>query len=111
MSNDHDDDMNEELSSSWLSGTTFTRLFLYFAKSNSSHTLVDLIFLPYLIYSRDPYLILPIYLHVHSLTLLIFLSKYAGYYYDIIQGQTKNYLLVGGRTILLGQLEGDLGPH
>ena len=40
--------------------TTIARLFfLYFAKSNSSLTLVDLIF-SYLIYSRDTYLILPI---------------------------------------------------
>ena len=63
------------VSSSRLSGTTFARLFLYFTKSNSSFTLVDLIFSSYLIYSRDPYLILPTYLHVHSHTFLIFLPN------------------------------------
>ena len=74
--------------------TTIARLFFYFAKSNSSFTLVDLIFLlilsihvtsylilsihvtSYLILSIHvtSYLILPKYLHDHSYTFLIFLQ-------------------------------------
>ena len=75
-------------------------------------TLVDLIFLSYLIYSRDPYLILPIYLHVHSHTFLIFLPNALVYSMTSPQEQReKLYLLVRRRTVLLGQLKGDLGSH
>ena len=92
------------LSLSRLPSTTFAQLFLYFAKSNSTHTLVDLI------YSRDTYLILPIYLHIHSHTFLIFLSKCAGYFNDVRQEQ-GSYLLVRRRTIFLSQLEGNLSSN
>ena len=72
-------------------------------------TLVDLIFLPYLIYSHDPYLILPIYLHIHSHTPLIFLSNTLVIVMTTVRDKEGNCLIVGRRTILLGQLKGDLG--
>ena len=55
---------------------TIARLFFFISLSPTLHlTLVDLIFLLYLIYSRDPYLILPIYLHIRSYTFFIFLPN------------------------------------
>ena len=52
---------------------TIARLFSLFCQVQLfTSTLVDLIFLSYLIYSRDPYLILPIYLHVLSHSFSIF---------------------------------------
>ena len=50
-------------------------LFLYFTKSNSLFTLVDLIFLLILSIHETSYLILPTYLHDHSHTSLIFSSN------------------------------------
>ena len=62
-------------------------------------TLVDLIFLSYLIYSRDLYLILPIYLHDHSHTFFIFLSNALGLFYDVMTGKTRSiYSYEGGRS-------------
>ena len=62
-------------------------------------TLVDLIFLSYLIYSRDPYLILPKYLHVHSHTLLIFSLKRAGLFYEVTAKEQRSiYSYEGGRS-------------
>ena len=52
-------------------------------------TPVDLIFLLYLIYSSDSYLILPIYLHDHSHTFFIFLPNALVIIYDIIQEGDK----------------------
>ena len=65
-------------------------LFFIFAKSNSSHPLVDLIFL-LIIYSRDTYLILPI--TSRSLSHVLYLSsKTLVYFYDIIKDKgTANY--------------------
>ena len=99
------------LSSSRLSSTTFARLFLYFAKSNSSPTLVDLIFL--LILSIHMTLILSYpYLHIHSHTFFIFPSNALDIIYDVTTGTKEdNYLLVRRRTIFLGQLKGDLGAN
>ena len=74
------------VSSSQSFNTTFARLFLYFAKSNSSHTLVDLIFL--LILSIHVTLILSHpSLHIRYPTFFIFLPNALVYYYDIITGQ------------------------
>ena len=78
------------MSSSWSFTTTFAQLFLYFAKSNSSFTLVDLIFL--LILSIHMTLILS-YPSFHNPYLTLYVSfKCTGYCYDIIQEQE-------GRTI------------
>ena len=99
------------LSLSWLSGTTIAWLFLYFAKSNSSFTLVDLIFSSYLTYSRDPYLILPIYLHVHSHTFLIFSSNALIIVMTLSRNREDNYLLIRRRMIFLSQLKGNLSAH
>ena len=118
------------LSSSWLFYMTFviitvvlhdfcyhhsclTRLlldsFFYFAMSNSSHPLVNLIFL--LILSIHVTLVLSYpSLHVHYLTLLILLQNVLVYFYDIIRTR-EEYLLVRRRAVLVGQLEHDLGAH
>ena len=92
---------------------TTARLFFFISLSSTlHHTLVDLIFLSYLIYSRDPYLILPIYLHVHSHTFLIFLSNALVYSMTSRQEQKRNnYLLVRRRAVFVGQLESHLGTH
>ena len=86
-------------------------LSLFFAKSNSLPTLVDLIFPPYLIYSRDTYLILPTYLHVHSHTFFIFLRSALFIIMISFRNKEDSYLLVGRWTIFLSQLEGNLGPN
>ena len=79
-------------------------LLLYFAKSNSSFTLVDLIFLLILSYLTQ----IPSQSFSHFPYLPF---KCAVYYVTSSQKQrTGNYLLVRRRTILLGQLEGYLGP-
>ena len=97
------------LSSSRSSGMTFAQLFLYFAKSNSSHTLVDLIFL--LILSIRMTLILSYpSLHVPYLTFFVFPSKCTGYFMTSYRNKDKKYLLVSRRAVFLGQLEGDLSP-
>ena len=106
------------MSSSRSSDTTFTRLFLYFAKSNSSPTLIDLIFplilsihvIPYLIYSRDPLSYLT-HISSRSFSHTLYLSlKCAGYFYDVTIGtKGDNCLLVRRRTVFLGQLKGHLG--
>ena len=59
--------------------------FLYFAKSNSSPTLVDLIFLPILSIHVIIILSYPSP-HIHCLTSLIFLPKHAGLFYDVMTG-------------------------
>ena len=101
--------MRSGLSSSRLSGTTFAQLFLYFAKSNSSLTLVDLIFL--LILSIHVTLILsyPYTFTIHSHMFLIFLSNVLVIIMTSKQDRGGSYLLVQRRTIFLGQFEGNLG--
>ena len=82
-----------------------------FAKSNSSSTPVDLIFL--LILSIHVTLILS-YPYIFTLLLtsfLIFLSNMLVISMMLRQGQRRDlYLLVRRRTVFLGQLKGDLGP-
>ena len=87
------------VSSSRSSNMTFARLFFIFAKSNSSLTLVDLIFL--LILSIHMTLILSYpNLHVHSHTIFIFPSKCAGYFMTFRQRtkETTIYSYPGGRS-------------
>ena len=100
-----------DLSSSRSFDTTFTRLFLYFTKSNSSHILVDLISLSYLIYSRDISSYLThhfTFITSHSLS---FFPNALVYYYDITGTKRDNCLLVRWRVVLLSQLEGNLSAH
>ena len=84
--------------------------FFIFAKSNSLHTLIDLIFL--LILSIHVTLILSYpYIFAFLISRSLSFPQKCWLFHDVIeQDKTKDYLLVRRRTIFLGQLEGDLSP-